>query len=334
MNRLHSWKICAGMATALLLFTACSQDELTEQGTPLPVGQYPLELTADGVAVATSAQPATRGTFFEGDWNSVTGVRVRVNDKEEKEYSVTPSEDKKTARLAPAEPLGLDDNLFWWNSTTDEKTITAWAPYEYALNEKFTFPTEWKKEHLDKFDIIGVKQTIDFENRNESLVFRHLMAKVVINLRETEYLKAAKDVKVKLLNRYGTGLMEINMYTKEFGVTYGDNTLINTIPYLLPKEDYKEVNFGNRLEKPLASYTALVVPVNQVSIEVLQIEVDNAKYILLQESFTDELFVPYKAGQVTTFNVTVKENGLNVTVGESIGWGTDGATGSGEVELP
>lgn len=319
----------------LLLATACSQDELTEQGAPLPVGQYPLELTAGGLeVVATPAQSATRGSFLEGNWDGVMGVQVRVNDQQEKEYSVEPSADKKTARLAPAQPLELTDELFWWTSKEDVKNITAWAPYEYALNEKFTFPTEWKKEHLDKFDIIGVKQTIDFENRNESLVFRHLMAKVVINLRETEYLKAAKDVKVKLLNRYGTGLMEINMYTKEFGVTYGDNTLINTIPYLLPKEDYKEVNFGNRLEKPLASYTALVVPVNQVSIEVLQIEVDNAKYILLQESFTDELFVPYKAGQVTTFNVTVKENGLNVSVEENIGWDPDGASGNGSITLP
>lgn len=328
------------MVSALLAcvgFISCSQDELTEQGTPLPVGQYPLELTADGVqAVAAPAQPATRGTFFKGDWSGVTGVKVRVNDKEEKEYSVTPSEDKKTAHLAPAQPLESTDELFWWTSSKEEKTIMAWAPYEYTLNKKFTLPTEWTKENFDKFDIIGVQQTVGFEDRNESLAFRHLMAKVVINLRETEYLKAAKDVNVQLLNRYGTGLMEINIYTKEFGVTYGDNTCINITPYLLPKEDYKEVNFGDRLEKPFASYTALVVPANQTSIEVLQIEVDDAKYILLQENFTNELFVPYRAGQVTTFNITIKENGLQASMEtSSIGWDYEnGATGNGEVELP
>ncbi|MFK2675751.1 fimbrillin family protein [Bacteroides fragilis] len=336
MNRLHSWKICAGMATALLLFTACSQDELTEQGTPLPVGQYPLELTADGVAVATSAQPATRGTFFEGDWNGVTGVRVRVNDKEEKEYSVTPSEDKKTARLAPAKPLGLDDNLFWWNSTTDEKTVTAWAPSEYVLDKTIEFPTVWKREDFAKYDIIGVRQTIDFENRNAPLEFQHMMTKFVINLRKTPYLENAENVNVQLtgaLWKYGT--MYIHSYFGFFKIRgeYSGNDVYIT-PYPLPEEEYEEVDFGDGLpEKPFASYMALVPPTQGIVSPLLTVEVDGTKYQLLQSSFTDEQIVYYNAGQVYTFNVTVKENGLDVTVGESIGWDT-GNTGSGEVELP
>ncbi|WP_241217495.1 fimbrillin family protein [Bacteroides gallinarum] len=45
---------------AALTLASCSQDEFADNGqnTPLPVGQYPLELTADGLqAVATPAQP-------------------------------------------------------------------------------------------------------------------------------------------------------------------------------------------------------------------------------------------------------------------------------------
>ncbi len=334
MNRLHSWKICAGMATALLLFTACSQNELTEQGTPLPVGQYPLELTADGVAVATSAQPATRGTFFVGDWNGVTGVRVRVNDKEEKEYSVTPSEDKKTARLAPAEPLGLDDNLFWWNSTTDEKTITAWAPSGYVLDKTIEFPTEWTREDFAKYDIIGVRQTIGFENRNAPLEFQHLMTKFVINLRKTPYLENAGKVKVQLPGiAWRHGIMKISY--GQLKIVYEVIPGEDITPYLLPEEEYEEVDFGDgQREKPFASYMALVIPYNGVMSPLLTVEVDGTKYQLPQSSFTDKQFVEYSAGQVYTFNVTVKENGLNVKVGKSIGWGTDGATGSGEVELP
>lgn len=329
------------MVSALLAcvgFISCSQDELTEQGTPLPVGQYPLELTADGVqAVAAPAQPATRGTFFEGDWSGVTGVKVRVNDKEEKEYSVTPSEDKKTAHLAPAQPLESTDELFWWTSSKEEKTIMAWAPYEYTLNKKFTLPTEWKKEDFDKFDIIGVQQTIGFEDRNKPLRFQHMMAKVVINLQETEYLKAAKDIKVQLLSMFKSGTVRINPYTNNLEVYFIPEAGVPFTPYLLPKEDYKGVNFGDKLlEKPFASYMTLVIPADLANLNVLQIEVDDAKYILRKNAITNDLGVYYRAGQVTTFNITIKENGLQASMEtSSIGWDYEnGATGNGEVELP
>lgn len=329
--RILRHKFALGLVAALT-FASCSQDELTEQGTPLPVGQYPLELAADGLqAVATPEQPATRGTFFEGDWDGVTSVRVRVNDQQEKEYSVTPSEDKKTARLAPAEPLGLDDNLFWWNSTTDEKTVMAWT--KYALNEKFTLPTIWEKKHLDQFDIIGVRQTIGFEDKDEPLTFQHMMTKVVINIRETEYLKVAKNIKVQLLNMAADGRVVFYAYGL-FIVERATTTSTAFTPYRLPQGVYKEVDFGDgQLEVPFASYTLLVVPTNTAGIpgiEILQIEVDDAIYKLKTETALDLI---YKPGQVTTFNVTVKENGLDATVGQSINWET-GNTGSGETELP
>lgn len=337
MNRLHSWKICAAMA-ALLLFTACSQDELTEQGTPLPAGQYPLELTADGLqAVATPEQLATRGTFFEGDWDGVTSVKVRVNDKEEKEYSVEPSADKKTARLTPAEPLESTDELFWWTSSTEKKTITAWTPSEYILNKTIEFPTEWTKEDFAKYDIIGVRKTIGFEGKNEPLVFQHMMAKFVINLRKTPYLENAENVKVQLDGAsWKYGHMYIDSYRGLFQMgnkagQYGEYIT----PYHLPEADYEDVDFGSGSpEKPFASYMALVPPLDGRVSPLLIIEVDGVKYQLLQDSFTDENNVSYRGGQVYTFNVTVKENGLDVTVEETIGWGTDGATGSGSVTLP
>lgn len=321
---------------AALALASCSQDELTEQGTPLPVGKYPLELTADGLqAVATPAQASTRGTFFDDDWNGVTSVKVRVNDVQEKEYSVTLSMDKKTAHLAPAKQLGLTDESFWWTSTEEKKTVMAWAPSKYVLNEEFEFPTEWTKENLAQYDIIGVKQTVKFEDRNEPLAFQHLMAKFVINLRSSAYLKAAKHVKVQLRAKsWCYGIMKISNDQLKIEAI-GGNVREYLTPYHLPEEEYEEVDFGGEQpEKPFASYTALVPPRHGNYSPLLIIEVDGVKYQLLQSSFTDEQEVYYKAGQVYTFNVTVKENGLDVTVGQSIDWETDGASGSGEVELP
>lgn len=321
---------------AALALASCSQDELTEQGTPLPVGKYPLELTADGLqAVATPAQASTRGTFFDDDWNGVTSVKVRVNDVQEKEYSVTLSTDKKKAHLAPVSLLENTDDLFWWTNTEEKKTVMAWTKYE--LNKEFKLPTIWEKKHFDEFDIIGVRKDIGFENRNEPLEFQHMMAKVVINLRETPYLKKnAENVTVKLLNMFVHGVVEIDYWgTFKVNYTLSEPMSASFTPYLLPKKDYKDVYFGSGLsEKPFASYTALVIPADLGTSKILQIEVDDAQYLLAQDAITTIPAVFYRPGQVTTFNVTVKENGLKAAVEQSIDWETDGASGSGEVELP
>ena len=77
------------------------------------------------------------------------------------------------------------------------------------------------------------------------------MAKVVINLRKTEYLENAKKVDVQLLNMYKTGRLAINPDHLE---VYGIGAGSNVTPYHLPAEDYEEVDFGNgQREKPFAS---------------------------------------------------------------------------------
>ena len=332
-------KFALGLAAALLL-ASCSQDELTEQGTPLPVGQYPLELTAGGLqAVATPPQPATRGTM-DGDWDGVENVRVKVNDFErDMKYKVEASEDKKEALLTPDIPLHDDDYPFWWQSTTETKTVTAWAPYEYVLFEWFDLPTKWEKDHFAKYDIIGVRKDIQFTDDPKSLEFRHLMAKVVINLRKTDYLENAQKVDVQLLNWYKAVRLEISSNQLQVYPNWSSD-IVNITPYFLPPETYEEVDFGNgHREKPFASYTALAYPRNSSNPNVLQIEVDGAIYpvtkeILDQSGMLGE--VKYTAGQTTTFNIRVKENELDVSIDytENIDWDKDGNTGSGEVELP
>ena len=335
-SRLHSLRNIAAALLACAGFASCSQDELTEQGTPLPVGQYPLELTAGGLqAVATPAQPATRGTM-DGDWDGVTKVKVRVNDSE-KEYSVTPSEGNKTAFLTPAVPLGNDDKLFWWTSTGEQKTVMAWAPSGYALDGEISFPTEWKEEDFTKYDVIGVRKDIKFTDNPKSLEFQHLMAKVVINLRRTDYLEKAQDIKVQLIGFFRTGILKI--LSNQLCIDYKSEVSVNIIPYLLPSGNYEEVDFENgQREKPFASYMALVLPLNLTNTNVLQIEVDGATYLVTKAALNVSQYgnVYYKPGQVTTFNIRVEENELDVTIdyNASIGWGADGETGSGEVELP
>lgn len=320
---------------AALTCASCTQDELTDngQGTPLPE-PLPLELTAGGLqAVATPAQPTTRGTFFDSDWKGVDKVRVQVNDRSEKEYKVEPSADKKTARLTPARYLELHDEEFWWKSTQEVKTVMAWTKYD--LNETFTLPTTWTEEDLDKFDIIGVREkNITFANRNKSLKFEHLMAKVVINLRNTQYLHAAQNVDVKLLTMLAEGKLIYHENNDRLQVTNSQNATIAFTPYRLPVENYEDVNFGDgQPEKPFASYTVLAIPIvwRKDYLDVLSIYVDDVEYKLKGDNLQYDL--SYVRGQVTTINVTVKAEGLRVTTGQTIGWDI-GSTGSGSITLP
>lgn len=304
---------------AALTCASCTQDELTDngQGTPLPE-PVPLELTAGGLqAVATPAQPTTRGTFFDSNWEGVDKVRVQVNDRpEKKEYKVEPSEDNKTARLTPARYLELHDDEFWWKSTGEVKTVMAWTKYD--LNETFPLPTIWTEEDLDKFDIIGVREkNITFANRNKPLEFEHLMARITINLVSTTYLETydEDDVSVKLASKVGGTSWsykgEVKYFNENLQVTAaqgGDTGDI--IPYKLetPTNGY------------YATYEALVIP-QQITGRGKTIQVKVGNNIFAWEvSGPDKL----SGSHQYTFNVTVKADLIDVQLVEGGKWTSAG----------
>lgn len=343
-NRLlQSWHIGCTLLAALFM-ASCSQDEALEQGTqgePLPAGKYPLELTASGLeVVATPAEASTRGTFFDNDWKGVTGVNVRVNGQV-KEYKVTPEsqEDYNTVTLEPAKPLTTADadKDFWWNSTGETKTVLAWAPTSIGYNTVFTLPEVWTDEEFAKYDVIGVRKDIGFTDTSKSLEFQHLLAKVVVNLRRTDYLENAKEIKVQLIEGYVIS-GSLVFYDNQLSVQ-SDYSLYReyTTAYRLPKVADEPVNFGGNVsETPFVSYTALTIPKNSGNSSILQIEVDGVAYTVTLESIGRPGYaVFYRAGQVTTFNITVKEEGLDyATVEYSMKWDENGATGDGSVAIP
>ena len=120
-------KLTLWYIAAIALFTSCSQDE--PAGDSLPGGARPLVINASGLqAIAT---PQTRGTL-EGNWDEVktVGVQVKVTGySPSKEYKVEAEAGSGNAHLSPAEPLGAGDVAFWWTSTTETKTVTAWCQY-------------------------------------------------------------------------------------------------------------------------------------------------------------------------------------------------------------
>ena len=310
------------LVAAALVLAACSQDEPT--GDSLPGGARPLVINASGLqAIAT---PQTRGTL-EGNWDGVetVGVRVEIPSLPLKKYKVEAEAGSGNAHLSPAEPLGASDMAFWWTSTTETKTVTAWCPYgEGYIPSVWTIPEEQTAENMPAADLLFArKEGMTLQDcETGTFEFRHMLSKVRINLKASEYLQSAAKVDVRLLDQYtmaGIVTMTLTLY----GLSTRDKDIT---PY--------------QLETPesgcYASYEALVIPLDADEVaatdELISITVDDgAEYVYhLPDDYNNALFL---GGYVYTFNITVDAKGLDVSVAQSTTW-TDGNDGEGSVALP
>ena len=311
------------LVAAALVLAACSQDE--PAGDTLPGGKRPLVINASGLQ--SIATPQTRGTL-EGNWDGVetVGVRVEIPSLPLKKYKVEAEAGSGNAHLSPAEPLGAGDMAFWWTSTTETKTVTAWCPYgDGYIPAWWTIPEKQTAENMQAADLLFArKEGMTLQDcETGTFEFRHMLSKVRINLKASEYLQSAAKVDVRLLDQYTMA----NIFTATLTLSGLSTRDKDITPY--------------QLETPepgcYASYEALVIPLDADEVaatdELIGITVDDdAEYVYrLPAEYKDkDLFL---GGYVYTFNITVDAKGLEVSVAQSTAW-TDGNGGSGSVALP
>lgn len=301
-------------ATALVL-AACTQDELSSptggvEGA-LPEGKYPLELTATGMqAVAT---PSTRSTI-DGDWEGVQNVAVQVGN-ETKEYTLTSFGDNKTATLTSDDP-------FYWTSTDETKTVEAWYPCLTTLPETWEVPADQSAGMPVNKDFLHAYQIIPFSSRNEAeLTFKHLLAKVVINIQQSDYLERyGGDLSVQLTDLLTSG-----------EVTHSEDYFVITIQGFTGRNSITPHRLDTPADGAFASYEALVIPQASNLNSAIEIKVGDAVYSFLINSIKS---ITFQANYVHTFDITVKAEGLEVSVDTgSMTW-KEGTGGEGSVDLP
>lgn len=320
MRRLHSFRMILSGLAALAVMTACTQDELAD-GMPMQE-KAPLELTANLYhSVATPATANTRGTV-DGDWENAHTVAVRVNGKV-KEYTVNPNTDG-SATLTCSDITEADTD-FWWTNTTDSKTITAWYPYsttEPVIGGSWTVTPDQSAGIPVEADLLYATRQITFNN--PSLEFHHLMSKVIINILPSDYLNLhGEQLSVKMNDIYCTGILKKNDDYEDRLELYCDfNSVQQTVtPHRLPN-----TNSGC-----FASYTALLIPQPFTYMrKSIEIRVGSAVYKWIMNIIANSFY----SGHQYTYNIIVKEHGLDVKVSESIGWNPDGVSGDGSVVLP
>lgn len=302
------------LVAAALVLAACSQDE--PAGDSLPGGKYPLELTAANLheAVATPAVTGTRSTV-DGNWEDALSVAVQVGGENGpvKEYEVASTSDNGAKLTCPT--LTEADTQFWWTSSTESKTVRAWYPYSETVPVDWSVSLTQTEETLKKEDFMMTDGQVTVSLNNPQIAFSHLLAKVEINLIQSEYLRNASEVSVSIPGMYGIGTLDSD-FNPIFFPKPGENPDKEITPYKLPSAN----------DDCYASYQALVIPDGVPGSKEIKVVVDDIIYTLSSVA-------TYYSRYRYTYNITVQEEGLEVSVAQSTTW-TNGNGGSGSVALP
>ena len=161
---------------AALLLSACSQDELAENSTALPEGEYPLQIGSVTLTAEVSEQPWTRVSENPTDgmssvWTHDDKIGVRIGDSEETGiYVMNVDAEGRVVGVTP-------EKAVYWKDK-QPATITAW----YPLDEELDFT------HQDQGLTYLLKATGNgnYQSTPINLNFTHKLAKVRVKLEGTK----------------------------------------------------------------------------------------------------------------------------------------------------
>lgn len=162
---------------AAMLMSSCGAENLEEKGTPLPDGEYPLQLTAsvDGMTSRTAGKDA---------WTDGDIIGVRIGDSEPGKYKLDADGGVKEF-VTP---------LYWQN--TAPATVTAWYPYDSQNNVDISDQTAGFAD----FDFLYASADNQSYSSPTVLKFKHRMAKVKYTLVKGDGItdEELAEVKVQL----------------------------------------------------------------------------------------------------------------------------------------
>lgn len=221
---------------AAILFTACTQDELAEQGNTLPDGEYPLQIGSVSITAEASEEPWTRVTEKPDGSGSVW----------QPYDAITVSLDGETATYTyDGSAWTSEAPLYWKNTQTAE--VTAWYP---ATDGALDLGGQ------DKGLVYVLRATADNANHNTpvNLQFEHQLAKVRVIVKGTADVIDVEaiipidcDVKEGKIVNIGTIIPRNHLMFKTNYEDIGPCWEIN----LPPSPDYQIENFMVSTSDPI-----------------------------------------------------------------------------------
>lgn len=330
----HKFALWLVVASAL---ASCSQDKLADcgQGTPLPPGEYPLTLTASSIG-ETVATPATRSTV-DNEWSNEQ-VYVQVYDNYtsgEPQWSNTTMQTYTVAKDRTM--TKTDGNDVYWQASGEKKAIRAWyvggntaktgeLPSSHAVNTD-----QSKDDGYAQSDFLYAGRISGFSDGKDgvSLQFYHQVAKVKIQIVRGDNTPANFSVSGLTINN----VAHQGTYTAPTTFVDDDDSHYGTWSNTTVNGDITPHQANNgQADNLLATYEAIVIPQTVNSSTKL--------FTITAEGYDSFVYTTtesnvWKPGREYTYTVTIKGDKLEVSVSAgNISWSTNGASGSGAVELP
>jgi len=297
MNRLSTIRNLALTLVCSLLALSCSQDEDSDV---LPAGEHPMTFNAS-VEGAKSTKSTSSNTWDSGD-----EVAVDVGGTVKK-YAAAAN-----GILTAANGV----QPFYWQTSSEEKFVTAWYPYSAAAPTSWTVKADQSAADYQASDFLYAPITgISFANReNERFKFYHQTAKVVINIVNGEAATNASDITGVTIG-YVANLALSGDYSVPTGpATTGTWSNLSDMGVVTPQEFTPTGTY-------LKSYSALVIPQDMTGKKFIAVTLSNGNTYYYTPTGTDAGLI---GGKEHTYTITVKNGFLDVQAVTGGQWTNEG----------
>ena len=279
-----------------VFFPSCTDD--AADGDCLPDGMYPMTFTT-----TVQGLTETRATV-DNTWAGTEEVAVKVKD-EVKKYKADNS-----GNLT----VDGDNPPFYWQNTTEKKTVSAWFPYSQTFPATFTVQEDQNSgTGYQQSDLLYAPPTEVTFKGDKSLTFRHLPARVVVNLKAGDGVtkEEVAGATVTLLNQATTsGAITVDEGSQTYTVAQaGADTKSITPKGVTATKDYQK------------TVQALLVPQKIKDKVFIKVVAAGNTY---NYTPTDEADANFASGKQYTYQITVKKTGLAVTLSKNGEWGSGG----------
>lgn len=313
MNRLSvslRQRVMAACCTFALALTACTEDVADDNS--LPDGRYPMTFTT-----TVQGLTQTRATM-DNTWAGTEEVAVMAGNTVKKYMAANGGE------LTPADT----DNPHYWTSKT--MTVQAWysATYSDTRPEKFTVqPGQNNGTGYQQSDMLYAIASVSYSGGSSaSLEFKHLPAKVVVNLKaDTQNGITEADVTNATVTLVNQALTSGTITVDEDGKTYTVAQAASGSEGITPQKlDQSASDYQQTVQ-------ALVVPQQMQGRKFIKVTTGaDAAARDYYYTPTTEADGKLEAGYQYTYNITVKKDKLEVTASSSVSWENDVTTGNAQ----
>lgn len=258
MYKMKRYKYLSAIClVAAALFSACSQDELAEQGAVLPDGAYPITFSATQV---TEASPQTRVS----DYDDTDGThRSQWTEGDKIKVTVTQGSNTETTTCtldASGNITAYAPQLYWQN--TGNATINAW--YSNITGQNTTDKTVNLADQSSGLAYVlkATPITANYQTTNIQLSFAHQLAKIRVKL---DGEKAADVTSVSVKSNTSCTVSDGDVTGSDEGLipmykaTYGDNTYWEA--NIVPGKAISDFQLSDGTKTVTCTLTAAVTPV-------------------------------------------------------------------------